>query len=66
MANPWDIPPSAPLRAGVRNEDELFLSVGRALSRWEGLEAEMGGIYAALTTDLMSGTLLLQLERSEL
>src|ERR1019366_922759 len=50
MANPWDIPRSAPLRAGVRNEDELFLSVGRALSKWEGLEAEMGGIYAALTT----------------
>jgi hypothetical protein len=50
MANPWDIPRSAPLRAGVRNEDELFLSVGRALSRWEGLEAEMGGLYAAFTT----------------
>jgi hypothetical protein len=50
MSNPWDAPPSAPLRPGVKNEDELFVAVGRALSQWEGLEAETGGIYAALTT----------------
>jgi hypothetical protein len=52
MSNPWDVPYAAPLRPGVKNEDELFLSVGRALSRWEGLEAEMGGLYAAFTTSL--------------
>jgi hypothetical protein len=50
MSNPWDVPSSAPLRPGVKNEEELFVAVGRALSRWEGLEAEMGGVYAALTT----------------
>jgi hypothetical protein len=50
MANPWDAPISAPLRAGVRNEEELFFSVGRALTKWEGLGAELGGIYAAFTT----------------
>lgn len=50
MPNPWDAPVSAPLRPGVRNEDELFVSVGRALTKWESLEAEIGGIYACLTT----------------
>jgi hypothetical protein len=50
MPNPWDIPVSTPLRPGVRNEDELFISVGRALTRWENLEAEIGSVYAALTT----------------
>ena len=50
MGNPWDVPYSAPLRPGVKNEDELFLSVGRALSKWEGLEAEMGAMFAAFTT----------------
>jgi len=50
MGNPWDIPYSAPLRAGVKNEDVLFFSVRRALTKWEVLEAEMGGMYAALTT----------------
>ena len=50
MPNPWDVPSSAPLRPGVKDEDEIFVSVGRALSRWEGLEAEVSGVYAAIAT----------------
>jgi hypothetical protein len=50
MPNLWDAPVSAPLRPGVRNEDELFVSVGRALTQWESLEAEIGSMYACLTT----------------
>lgn len=49
MGNPWDIPYSAPLRPGEKNVDALYLSVGRALTMWEGLEAELGALYATLT-----------------
>ncbi|NEV76648.1 hypothetical protein DYI24_06280 [Rhodopseudomonas sp. BR0C11] len=30
-------------------EEELFRAVGYALTHWEGLEAELGGVYAVLT-----------------
>jgi hypothetical protein len=50
MSNPWDPPFSAPLRTGEKNPDALYLSIGRALSLWEGMEAELGGLYAAFTT----------------
>jgi hypothetical protein len=50
MPNPWDVPYSAPLRAGDRSEDIIFLTVGRALTKWEGLEAGMASLFAVLTS----------------
>lgn len=49
MAKPWDVPASAPLRPGNRNPNDIYLAVGRALTKWEELEAEMGALFAVVT-----------------
>jgi hypothetical protein len=49
MPNPWDKPSSAPNRRGDADANALYRSVGRALSAWEGLEADLGSVCAALT-----------------
>jgi hypothetical protein len=50
MPNPWDIPVSAPLRPGNQTPDDIYLAVGRALTKWEGLEAEMSALFAVVTS----------------
>src|SRR5256885_1916125 len=49
MSTPWDMPVSGPLRPGNKNPDDLYLAVGRALTKWEGLEAEMSALFAVVT-----------------
>jgi hypothetical protein len=34
---------------GDRNPDAIYLAVGRALSKWEGVEVEMGTLFAVFT-----------------
>lgn len=49
MPNPWDIRYSARLRPGDKTPDAIYLAVGRALTKWEGLEAAMLGAFVVVT-----------------
>jgi hypothetical protein len=45
MLQPWDRPEL--VREGDSNPDILYAAVGRLLSQWEGVEIQLGYIYAA-------------------
>jgi hypothetical protein len=49
MPNPWDIPYSRKMKRGDLSEQTLYLAVGKALTKWEGLEAEIAGLFGVLT-----------------
>jgi hypothetical protein len=49
MPNAWDRPYSSKFKIGDPNPDPLFLAVGRALTKWEIVEAELGVLFAILT-----------------
>jgi hypothetical protein len=50
MSKPWDIPPQGGAgKRGDETEDILYLAVGRALTKWEGLEATVAFLFAVLT-----------------
>ena len=46
MTNPYDIPPAEP--TGSATADEVFLSVGMALTQWEMLEQELADLFGSL------------------
>jgi hypothetical protein len=50
MSKAWDIPPSPELKIGDAAENVIYESVGRALSKWEGLVADLTSIFAVLTS----------------
>jgi hypothetical protein len=49
MGNPWDIPYAKQLKVGDPNPVVIFQAVGKALSSWEGLVADLTSIFAVLT-----------------
>lgn len=50
MSNSWDRPDTgSPFKAGDLEPDKIYLAVGRALSKWERLEAAMVQLYASVT-----------------
>jgi hypothetical protein len=48
MPNPWDVARPYTYRAGDPTEDTIFLAVGHALTKWEGLEAGMASLFTTL------------------
>jgi hypothetical protein len=46
MPNPWDLPQTYKYKQGDERPDGIFLAVGRALTKWEALEAQMGYLFA--------------------
>jgi hypothetical protein len=50
MSNVWDIPYSPKFKVGDATESVIYEAVGRALSRWEGLVAELTFVFAVLTS----------------
>jgi hypothetical protein len=50
MANPWDIPYQKKFKWGDASEELIYQAVGRALSKWEGLEAEVTSLFGVITT----------------
>lgn len=50
MPNAWDIGSSPHVKIGDEHAEKLFTEVGRALSKWEGLEAANGVLFAVLTS----------------
>ncbi len=48
MENAWDAPTCHPNRPGDLDESLLERALGAATSRWERVEAELGGVFAAL------------------
>jgi hypothetical protein len=50
MSNVWDIPYSPKFKVGNTTESIIYEAVGRALSKWEGLVADLTSIFAVLTS----------------
>jgi hypothetical protein len=50
MSNVWDIPYSPKFKVGDASESKIYEAVGRALSKWEGLVADLTFIFAVLTS----------------
>jgi hypothetical protein len=50
MNNVWDIPHSSHLKVGDATESVIYEAVGRALSSWEGLVADLTFVFAVLTS----------------
>ena len=46
---PWSIPAAHKRKTGDPAENTIYLAVGRALTKWEGLEAEIASLFAVLT-----------------
>jgi hypothetical protein len=46
--NPWDIPYAKKFKRGDKTPEQIFLAVGRALTKWEGVEVSLGSIFTAL------------------
>lgn len=46
MPNPWDIPPAT--KVGNVNPDEIYVEVGKALSKWEMLEDALAWMFSEL------------------
>jgi hypothetical protein len=49
MGNSWDIPYARKFKVGDPNPELIFQAVGKALSNWEGLVADLTSIFAVLT-----------------
>src|SRR5258705_7946722 len=49
MGNAWDIPYAEKFKVGDSDEDAIFKAVGKALSKWEGLVADLTSVFAVLT-----------------
>jgi hypothetical protein len=49
MGNAWDIPYAEKFKVGDPSEDAIFVAVGKALSRWEGVVADLTSVFAVLT-----------------
>jgi hypothetical protein len=49
MGNAWDMPYAEKFKAGDSDEDAIFKAVGKALSKWEGLVADLTSVFAVLT-----------------
>ncbi|MGN6311719.1 MAG: hypothetical protein ACTHNN_19435 [Xanthobacteraceae bacterium] len=49
MGNPWDIPYAKKFKFGNSDGEVIFLAVGKALSKWEGLIADLTSVFAVLT-----------------
>jgi hypothetical protein len=47
MSNPWDVRPWA--IDGEKNENDLFVAVGKALSHWELAEQSIAGLFTLVT-----------------
>ena len=47
MQQPWDRPEL--VREGDADPKQIYMSVGRVLSQWEGVEIQLGYIYTAAT-----------------
>jgi len=47
MANPWDARPWA--EQGDKNENDVFVAVGKALSHWELLEQAIASLFTLVT-----------------
>ncbi len=47
MFNPWDNQPWA--ADGEKNENDLFIAVGKALSHWELLEHAIASLFSLVT-----------------
>jgi hypothetical protein len=52
MSNPWDRPPSPHITRGDATAEAVYLAVGKALSNWEALEAEINVLFGVVTTGL--------------
>ena len=50
MAVPWDRPYIPKLAVGSITDDEIYLSVGKAISAWESVEASYASIFAGFTS----------------
>jgi hypothetical protein len=50
MSNVWDIPYSPNFKVGDATDSVIYEAVGRALSRWEGLVADLTFVFAVLTS----------------
>ena len=49
MPNDWDIPPQKHIKLGHDSPDPIYLAVGKALTAWEGLEADLGYLFAVFS-----------------
>ncbi len=50
MSNVWDIPYSPKFKVGDDIEKVIYEAVGRVLSKWEGLVADLTSVFAVLTS----------------
>jgi hypothetical protein len=50
MPNPWDIPYAAKFKVGDADESGIYTAVGKALSKWEGLVADLTFVFAVLAS----------------
>jgi hypothetical protein len=49
MGNVWDVPYAEKFKVGDPSQEVIYTAVGKALTRWEGLVADLTSVFAVLT-----------------